>query len=154
RSMARYSRFSSSAERSGSRAVSRLPSLSRIDRYSTVNRGSRGVLGMKAPRPHPLYSGPRRAPSLRRGKTRRTLLANGLDALPDVLLHEGQHLERDGLVEDRPGHAEPVVEALLRPSDRLLTALRQLVGDLERLGHELRGRHAQAHEADALGFLA
>src|SRR6185369_17022524 len=45
-SMPRYSRFSSAAGMWGSRDESRLPSLSRIDRCSTWNLGSRTVRGM------------------------------------------------------------------------------------------------------------
>src|SRR5687768_18049322 len=70
----------------------------------------------------------------RRREARRTLLANRLEPLAYVLVHEGQHLEGDRLVEDRPGHAEPVVERALRPANGLLGAERELVGDLERPG--------------------
>src|SRR5438046_6210124 len=47
-SIARYRRLSSAGGRPGSSALSRLPSASRTDRYSTVNRGSSGVLGIQA----------------------------------------------------------------------------------------------------------
>src|SRR5260370_612046 len=48
RSIARWRRLSSSGAIGGSRAESRLPSLSRMDRCSTVNCGSIWVLGMAA----------------------------------------------------------------------------------------------------------
>src|SRR5262245_24233962 len=48
RSIARYIRRRSSGGMSGSSAVSRLPSLSRMDRCSIANWGSRRVLGMTA----------------------------------------------------------------------------------------------------------
>src|SRR5262249_16263305 len=69
---------------------------------------------------------------LRRGKLRRPLLANRLQPLTHVLAHEGQQLERHGVVEDGPGHAEPVVQAALGPADSQLAALGELVRDLER----------------------
>jgi hypothetical protein len=49
--MERYSDLRSVSASLGSSAVSRLPSLSRIDRYSTWNRGSRVILGMTAQNP-------------------------------------------------------------------------------------------------------
>src|SRR5207247_3298024 len=75
----------------------------------------------------------RRSPSHRAGssltrgwKRGRALLADRAGALADVRVHEREHLERERLVEDRPGLAEPVVEGALRPPDRELAALREL----------------------------
>src|SRR5205823_13411538 len=95
-----------------------------------------------------------RTESAPRGKRGRPLLTDRRQALAHVLLHEGQHLEGDRLVEDRPRLAEPVVERALRPADRLLRAAGEAVADLQRLRQHLLGGEAEAHEADAFGLAA
>src|SRR5262245_6957299 len=47
----------------------------------------------------------------------RTLLAKRTHALADILVHEGQHLEGQALVEDGARLAEPVVERALGAAD-------------------------------------
>ena len=48
----------------------------------------------------------------------------------------------------------PAVQRALGQADRLLAARGQLVGHGHGLVHQFGARHAQAHQADALGFLA
>src|SRR5207248_10040182 len=93
-----------------------------------------------------------RSPLFRRGEGGRPLLANRLDARAHVRIRERQHLERERLVEDRTGLTQPVVERTLGPSDRDLTAAREPVGDVERLGHHLIGRRAHGNHPDPLGL--
>src|SRR5215475_13392063 len=53
------------------------------------------------------------------GEARRPLLPDRGRALAHVAVHEGEHLQRDRLIEDRPCHAQPVVKRALGPSDGL-----------------------------------
>src|SRR3989442_1360485 len=99
--------------------------------------------------------GHRTGSSLPCGRKRgRALLAERAGALADVRVHEREHLERERLVEDRPGLPQPVVERALRPPDRELAALGEPGGHVQRLRQDLRGWDAEAHEGDALGLAA
>ena len=83
-----------------------------------------------------------------------SLLLQGGEPLLRVRAGEALELEREAGVEGRRLRAVPVVERMLRETDRLLRPARELGRDLERTILHLGIVDAERHEPDAFGLLA
>src|SRR5271166_3876458 len=84
----------------------------------------------------------------------RALLAVRGEAFPDVGAAEADEFQAKRRFEGGPEHAVPVVEAVLGPADRVLCALRQILGEVGCGGQDLVVVDAGGDQADALGLLA
>src|SRR5260370_87011 len=75
----------------------------------------------------------------------------GSQAFLDLRAGEAEKLQRQRGVEDRPGGAQPIVERVFGPADRVGSALGEPGRDFEGLGVELRVVHRERDQPDALG---
>src|ERR1700757_107845 len=87
-----------------------------------------------------------------RGKSRRTLLAMRGEAFLHVGAAETEEFEAKGRFEGGAEHAVPVVQAVFCPADRVLGALRQILGEAGRGREHILVVDAGGDQADALGF--
>src|SRR5262245_1004767 len=87
-------------------------------------------------------------------KLRRPLLAQRGRALRQLVAGKAEEFHAERGVEDRAGCAQPVVERVFGPADRVRRALRQPHRDVHGALLHLLVRHRERDETDALGLLA
>src|ERR1044072_6890478 len=85
---------------------------------------------------------------------RLALFAQRRGALRQFVTAESEKFHAERRIEDRAGRTQPVVERVFRPPDGVRRTFRQPHRDLHGAGLDLRVRHRERNQADALGLLA